>query len=99
MGDIYLLLAIFLVCWYFIYLRKVAESARVQAVKYCKLQGLQFMTIARKSARLSFDKRNGIMMKSSYEFEFSGDGESSAQGIINLHGLRLHSVDLPAYRV
>lgn len=99
MGDIYLLLGIFLVGWYFVYLRKVAESAKAQAIRYCKQQGLQFIAIARKSAKLTFNKRQGIMVKSSFEFEFSGDGESSAQGVISLHGLRLHNIDLPAYRV
>lgn len=99
MADIYLLLGIFLVFWYFIYLRKVAETARLQALRYCKQQGLQYISIARKSAKLSFSKRHGVFVKSDFEFEFSGDGESSAQGVIQLHGLKLHHVDLPAYRI
>ncbi|NMP33272.1 DUF3301 domain-containing protein [Thalassotalea sp. M1531] len=99
MGDIYLLLGIFLIGWYFWYLRKVAEMARVHAVRYCKQQGLQFISIARQSAKPSFGKREGIYIKSCFEFEFSGDGESSAIGIIHLNGLRLNHIDLPAYKI
>jgi len=99
MGDIYLLLGIFLVIWYFWYLRKVAEMAKLHASKYCKTQNLQFISIARVSAKPHFNKREGFIIKSCFEFEFSGDGQSSSVGIINLSGLRLNNIDMPAFRI
>lgn len=99
MADIYILLFIFLIFWYFIYLRKVAEAGRAHAQQYCKKEGLQFIAIARRSSQFSFNKRNGIFIKSVFEFEFSGDGESSVQGLATLFGLKLESMDLPAYRI
>ncbi len=99
MADIYLLLAIFLVLWYFIYLRKIAEAARKQAILYCKKEGLQYIAIARRSSRLRFAKQQGIFWHSIFDIEFSGDGQSSYQGTMILHGLRLVDVNLPAYRI
>jgi uncharacterized protein DUF3301 len=98
-ADIYLLLGIFLLVWYFIYLRKIAEAARKQATFYCKKEGLQYIAIARRSSRLRFNKRLGIFWLSIFDVEFSGDGESSYQGAMTLHGLKLIDVELPAYRV
>ncbi|WP_448213848.1 DUF3301 domain-containing protein [Colwellia sp. MEBiC06753] len=99
MGDIYIFLAIFLFGWYFWYLRKVTETARVHAERYCQQQGLQLISIARRSARPAFNKRNGVFIKTIFDFEFSGDGESSATGAMELNGLKLINVDLPAYRI
>ncbi|MFD2165834.1 DUF3301 domain-containing protein [Thalassotalea euphylliae] len=99
MADIYLFLFIFLIGWYFWYLRKVAEMARAHAGRYCKQQGLQFMSIARRTARPAFSKRKGFHIVSCFEFEFSGDGESSVQGLLYLNGLKLDKVDLPAFRI
>ena len=60
MENIYLLLFVCLVFWYFIYLRKVAEKARYHAQQYCKKESLQFIAIARLSNRLNFTKQAGI---------------------------------------
>ena len=99
MENIYYLLIAFLVCWYFIYLRQISEAARVHAVKYCKKEHLQFIAIARRFTRPAFNKKEGIFMKSTFDFEFSGDGESSYQGALLLRGIKLDSVELPAYRI
>ena len=99
MENIYYLLMAFMLCWYFIYLRKVSESARKHAYNYCEQTSLQFITIARKFSRLKFDKQYGLYFFSVFEFEFSGDGESSNTGELSLRGLKLNQVDLPAYRV
>ncbi len=85
--------------WYFIYLRKIAEAARKQAILYCKKEGLQYIAIARRSSRLRFAKQQGIFWHSIFDIEFSGDGQSSYQGTMILHGLRLVDVNLPAYRI
>jgi hypothetical protein len=99
MENIYYLLFIGLVFWYFVYLRKVAEYARSHADKYCKQENLQFLAIARQSSRLRLSKRLGPHWLSSFDFEFSGDGESSYHGTMTLRGYKLDNIDTPAYRV
>jgi hypothetical protein len=99
LADIYLLLFIFLVIWYFIYLRKIAESARKQAIAYCENKGLQYIAVARRSSRLQCNKELGVFWRSIFDLEFSGDGESSYQGEMTLHGLKMIAIDLPAYRI
>ena len=99
MENIYYLLFICLLCWYFIYLRKVSETARKHADIYCKKEALQFITIARRSSRIKFSKNEGIYVLSIFDFEFSGDGESSNVGAISLRGLKLGEINLPTYRI
>ncbi|GAA5136595.1 DUF3301 domain-containing protein [Thalassotalea piscium] len=98
MENIYLLLIVCLIFWYFIYLRKVAETARFHAQKYCEKEDLQFIAIARISNRLNFTKRSGLYWVTKFEFEFSGDGVSQYQGVITLDGYKLRDIFLPPYR-
>jgi len=99
MENIYYLLFFCLICWYFIYLRKVAESGRLHAKRYCEKNGLQFIAIARRSSRITFTKQNGLAWVSVFDIEFSGDGESNNSATLTLLGLKLNSVDVPPYRV
>jgi hypothetical protein len=97
--NIYILLFTFLLLWYFIYLRKIAECARVQAKRYCENEGIQFITIARQSSKLRFNKQLGFYWLSIFQLDFSGDGQSSYHGTVTMHGLKLAHVDLPPYRI
>lgn len=99
MENIYYLLLVCLVIWYFIYLRKVSEVARIHAQKYCEQNQLQFIAIARQSSRLTFNKKYGLVWLSLFDVEFSGDGESSNNAILSLFGLKFGSVDIPPYRI
>lgn len=99
MENIYYLLLVSLVFWYFIYLRRVSEFARKYAKKYCENESLQFISIARISSRIRFNKKNGLHWLSIFELEFSGDGESQHIGRLSLRGYKLEQVDLPAYRI
>lgn len=99
MENIYFLLLACLVFWYFIYLRKVSEAASIHAKQYCDKSNLQFIAIARKSSRLTFNKKYGLVWHSLFDFEFSGDGESSSNATLSLYGLKLGDVDIPPYRV
>jgi len=99
MENIYYLLVFCLFCWYFAYLRKVSEAGRHHVNAYCKKSGLQFIALARKSTRLTFTKRKGLVFRTLFDFEFSGDGESSNQGKLILYGLKLEKIEIPAYRV
>lgn len=99
MENIYYLLVIGILCWYFIYLRKVSEAALVHANRYCEQSQLQFMAIARRSSRLTFNKKHGLVWFSLFDIEFSGDGESSNHATLSLYGLTLDNIDIPPYRV
>jgi len=99
MENIYLLLLVCLVFWYFIYLRKVAEFSRMHIQQYCEKEKLQYLSIARISSRLRFNKRLGIHWLSIFEFEFSGDGESMYTGRALLRNYKLDHIDVPAYRI
>jgi len=99
MENIYYLLFICLICWYFVYLRQVSEAARVHINQYCKQTQLQFIAIARRSTRLKFTKKHGLVFFSIFDFEFSGNGEEKNDGVITLHGLKLDTIDVPVYRV
>ena len=99
MENIYLLLFVFGIFWYFIYLRKVSEVARAQMKRYCDKEQLQFLSIARQSSKLRFNKKFGPHFLSLFDVEFSGDGESQYQGTISLRGYKLESIDFPAYRI
>ncbi len=99
MDNIYYLLIAFLFFWYFIYLRKISECAKVHIDRYCKKSGLQFIALARRSSKISFSKEHGLSICSIFDFEFSGDGESNNQGVITLYGLKLEQITLPAYKV
>ena len=99
MENIYYLLGLFLLCWYFIYLRQVSEVAKKYLDRHCEHASLQFITLARRSSRWKLSKRYGLCLYSIFDFEFSGDGESNNEGTITLYGLKLDNINLPVYRV
>ena len=99
MENIYYLLFVALIFWYFVYLRRVSEYARSHANKYCKQENLQFLAIARLSSKFRFSKRYGPHWISQFDLEFSGDGESKYHGTMTLRGYKLDKIDTPAYRV
>jgi|TARA_B110000908_G_C10091091_1_gene374047 hypothetical protein len=99
MENIYYLLGLCLICWYFVYIRKVSEAALKHCQQYCQNEELQFIAIARRSSRFKFTKKEGFYLFSLYDFEFSGDGDSCYQGQVSLKALKLDRVELPAYRV
>lgn len=99
MENIYLLLFAFGVGWYFFYLRKIAEVGKRHAQQYCQQANLQLISVARQRSRLAINKQQGIYWLSHFNFEFSGDGESSYQGSMVLSGLKLTNVTVPPYRV
>lgn len=99
MENIYYLLIVGLIFWYFIYLRKVSECARNHINSYCSTESLQFISLARKSSRINFNKRYGPHWISIFEFEFSGDGESSYLGEMQLRGYKVDNINMPAYKI
>jgi len=99
MENIYFLLIVCLFLWYFIYLRKVSECALRHIKTYCEKDGLQFISLSRRSSRLAFSKALGPHWVSTFDFEFSGDGESTYQGQATLKGYRLDNIHVPMYKI
>lgn len=99
MTEIYIALAGFLVIWYLFFLRKVAETARRFASKHCKEQNLQFISIARAGSNWAMNKRQGLHLISTFEFEFSGDNLSSYVGTVQMRGNRLEKIELPPFSI
>ncbi|WP_286235459.1 DUF3301 domain-containing protein [Thalassotalea sediminis] len=99
MGDFYIILLIFLVFWFFIFQRKVAETAKKHVDRHCKQEGLQLISIARRSTKLAFSKRYGPHWQCVFDFEFSGDGESAYSGALTMANLKLEQIHTPAYRI
>jgi hypothetical protein len=99
MENIYILLLIGLVCWGFIYLRKIEEVALKIITLYCQKENLQFIAQARRTSSLKFSKTKGVYLSTIFDFEFSGDGESSYDGVVYLRGLKLENIVMPPYRV
>lgn len=98
MVDIYILLGVCIIIWYFYFLRKVAERARALTEQYCEQNGIQFIAIARSKTSLGASKRLGIYLRSTFEFEFSGDGESSYTGTLTMNGVKPNNFDTPPYK-
>lgn len=99
MENIYYLLFAFLICWYFIYLRKIAEAGKKHVLLYCQQNNLQFIDIARRSSKPRFSRQSGFYWLSVFDFNFSGDGEMSYQGVMTLRGLKLSDITTPAFRI
>ncbi|MCP4985682.1 MAG: DUF3301 domain-containing protein [Colwellia sp.] len=99
MENIYYLLLFCLFCWYFIYLRQVSEAAKRHLSRYCKEGELQLLSVARRSSRVKITQHHGLCIYSTFDFDFSGDGESNNQGYLTLCGLKLEKIHVPAFRV
>jgi len=99
MENIYFLLIVCLFLWYFIYLRKVSECALRHIKQYSEKDALQFISLSRRSSRLRFNKALGPHWISTFDFEFSGDRESSYQGQATLCGYKLDNIHVPMYKI
>ncbi len=99
MTEIYFLLLVCLIIWYFTFSRNVAERARGLAKQHCEEQGLQFIAIARSKTSIGSNKRQGIFFRLVFDFEFSGDGESSYIGQLVMNGTKPGGFTLPPYKI
>lgn len=99
MAEIYFLLLVCLIIWYFAFSRKVAERARGLAEQHCQQNGLQFIAIARSKTSVGSNKQDGVFIRFIFDFEFSGDGESSYIGKLTMNGIKVGGFELPAYKI
>ena len=98
MGPVLLLLVISSICYVCWQQRKQDERAVVVARQLCQQQQLQMLDCGRSGH--SFRKINGrLRFITSYQVDFSGDGESRYQAELLLSGRRLAEFNLPAYRI
>ena len=96
--DLVLLIGIFLLALMFWRVRGISEAVKTQLDTYCERQQLQLISVARVKIRLGSYKGK-LDFHSDFVFEFSGNGEDSCQGQVKMIGLKVQSIDTPAYRV
>lgn len=96
--DLVLLISIFLLAAMFWRFRAISEAVKIQLDAYCERQQLQLISVARVKTRLG-SYRGKLDFHSDFVFEFSGNGEDSCQGKINMIGLKVQNIDTPAYKV
>lgn len=96
--DLIILLIIVLLAAMFWRFRGISEAVKIQLETYCERQQLQLISVARTKTRLA-SHRGKLDFHSDFVFEFSGNGEDSNQGQVKMIGLRVKTIDTPAYRV
>ncbi|MER2492950.1 DUF3301 domain-containing protein [Catenovulum sediminis] len=96
--DIVILLIIGIVIFQFWQLRKQSEAATHYAQDYCERNDIQFISVSRAKTRLVFFKRNLLEWHSTFNFEFSGNGEDANAGQLLLIDQRLVNVTTEVYR-
>lgn len=96
--EVLALLLLCLVIWLFWQTRIMAEKAKRAIDEYCESYGLQVLAIARTKLQPSRNEQGHFCWKATYQFEFSSDGESYYLGYAILNGIKLLSIDTPAYR-
>ncbi|MCG7490326.1 DUF3301 domain-containing protein [Vibrio sp. Of14-4] len=97
-GNLFAILALFVIAFVFWQQRRQAELAKVIAAKKCKQLDLQLLNIALKkhSARMP-DGR--WYWHSIYQFEFSSLGDDCYQGQLIMRGFSLIQVKVPPHRM
>lgn len=97
LGDILLFLGIFVVGYQFWRIRGITEQVNHYLKQYCDDQDLQLISVARQKSRLTIHKGK-LDWHNWFDFEFSGNGEDSYVGEIEMKGIHVNT-QLPPYRV
>jgi Protein of unknown function (DUF3301) len=98
MDFVWLLLLGMAFVYAFLLQRKQDETAIKLAKHLCKQQELQFLECARGTHQFA-KLDNRWRWFTSYQVDFSSDGESRYQAELRLSGLRYLSFQLPPYRI
>lgn len=98
MENILITLVFVAFAWHFWYQRNLSEYAMTHAKRYCDDMNLQFMSVARHKTSLVIDKRRGLVWKTTWCFEFSGDGESKYDGELIMLDQYLKHISTPVYK-
>jgi hypothetical protein len=98
MYSLIILLFIAAVAIQFWRLRGISEYTIEYAQRYCKKEGLQFISLARINTRLSVYRGKPDWLID-YQLEFSSDGETQYVGSIQTHAKHVLRVELPVFRM
>jgi len=98
LAHILLLLLIVVVAYQFWRIRAITEQANRYLQSYCEKQQLQLISVARRKTRLTL-YRGKLDWHNHFDFEFSGNGEDSYLGEVEMKGLAVLSTHLPPYRI
>lgn len=78
--------------------RAISEATYKYLTHYCNTHQLQLLSVARAKTRFSF-KYGKPDWHSSFNFEFSSNGEDRYSGQVELVGLRIVHTEVPPHRV
>jgi len=98
LGSLVILLSIALIAFQFWRLRGIGEFSIQYANQYCANQNLQFLSLARRSTRISAQKGK-LDWKIVYQLEFSSSGSDAYIGTMTCFGHAVIEMYLPAYKI
>ncbi|MBU2879637.1 MULTISPECIES: DUF3301 domain-containing protein [Alteromonadaceae] len=96
--DILVLFIIAAIAFQFWRIRGISEQAKVYLEKYCEINGLQLISIARSKTKVIFHKAK-LDWYTEFSFEFSSTGEERYLGLLKMRGVSVDDVNVPAYRI
>ncbi|WP_462157953.1 DUF3301 domain-containing protein [Pseudoalteromonas sp. GB56] len=99
MATLWMLMLVAGVISLFWYRRKLAEKAQIHAQYQCEQLGVQLVSVACLTWRIGILRNGKLGIRSTYQFEFSSDGESLYKGQLHMDNERLHSKDIPPHRM
>jgi hypothetical protein len=98
LGSLVILLSIGLTAFQFWRLRDIGEFSIQYANQYCEKQNLQFLSLARRSTRISAH-RGKLDWKIVYQLEFSSSGSDAYIGTMTCFDNSVIEMNLPAYKI
>jgi hypothetical protein len=98
LGSLVILLSICWVGFQYWRLRGIAEFSIQYANQYCEQHNLQFLSLARRSTRISA-YRGKLDWKVVYQLEFSSSGSDAYIGTMTSFGNKVIEMNLPAYKI
>jgi hypothetical protein len=98
LGSLVILLSIGLTAFQFWRLRDIGEFSIQYANQYCEKQNLQFLSLARRSTRISAH-RGKLDWKIVYQLEFSSSGSDAYIGTMTCFGNSVIEMNLQAYKI
>ena len=98
LSSLVILLSLSWIAFQFWRLRGMAEFSMAHAKRYCDQHDLQFLSLARRSTRIS-TFRGKLDWKVVYQLEFSSNHEDAYIGTMTSFGNRVIEMNLPVYKI
>lgn len=101
MGDVFLLIFVALIGWYWWSAQGVKDRALQAAKKHCKEMEVQLLddSVALQRLWLRKDDRGVLRVWRRFHFEFTATGEERYQGSVELLGLSVDALQLAPHRI